>query len=130
MSKVVFDTSSAVKILASTARTQAVLMSLTRHSLFTSDYILNEIEYVLSNRFRYTKQKAKARTLKYGKYCSVRNVEGNGADINVRDINDLPILQLCITVEADILVSDDKDLLEVTSVDFKVMKLEEFLSLS
>ena len=125
MIPIVLDTSSVVKILASPKRSVILAKLLQDHRIFTSDYILSEIEYVLVRKFGKSKQKSRTITNTFAKLCTV--VEPNKTKHTIRDASDSPIVDLCVATKATLLVTNDKDLLGITLPKCKALTYEIFL---
>ncbi len=124
MTRLVFDTSAIVKILASPARTIYLANILQTHKLYTSDYIRDEVARVLVGKFGKTKPRAKSITRAYAKVCTI--IKPANTHQRVRDCSDQPIINLCIEASAKILVSDDKDLLSATIPNCRVITFAKF----
>ena len=124
MTRTVFDTSAIVKILASPARSLLLAKILQAHKLYTSNYILDEVERVLVGKFGKTKARAKSITLGYAKICTVINPPA--VKHLVRDCSDSPIIDLCIKTRAGLLVTNDKDLLSTNIPGCQCITFEVF----
>lgn len=124
----VFDTSALVQVLASPRRVVLLKALLPHFVICTSQFILDETEYVLRLKFKKTKAKSKAITRAYQRICLVSSPSDSG--LKSRDPSDNPIVDLCLSVRASILVTDDKDLLEMKIRGCKIMNLGEFMKLN
>lgn len=109
--RVVYDTSVLAKILARRGELlklkQNVLSG--KVTLISSEYILNELEAVLSSKFGLTKQKAKIRMQLLARIAEV--VFPTNVERVARDPADDYILAAALTGRAKCIVTLDKDLL-------------------
>ena len=127
MTNVVLDTSAVVKILASPKRSVQLARILQTNRLFSSDHILKEIEYVLLHKINCTKSSAKSITLAYQKLTTTVRPKPS-LETMVRDKSDQPILDLCVSVRAEVLVTNDKDLLECGADWLQIIAFEKFMT--
>lgn len=95
----------------------------------TSDYVVNELKrniekFFPGNLWRVDQffQSAKYR-------LTVVDTPENPVEeeVSVRDINDHPIVRAAVTEQADIIISNDKDLKAVSFVKPRVLNVAEFL---
>lgn len=95
----------------------------------TSEYILEEVTRKLSERFRFPPMVAQ---LRKSILAAAQCVEP--ADIPIgtcRDPNDLPVLGTAVAAQADVLITVDKDLLELRRfAGFPIVKPGEFWHLA
>lgn len=106
--------------------------------IILSTSILAEIEAVLknNNRNRRKNKKRKCFTeehsrkfqelLKKATFEIIESKPIEGLDIDIRDEDDVHIIETAINGKADILVSGDKDFEEVQTTLFKIIKPSEF----
>ncbi|HEY1645641.1 MAG TPA: putative toxin-antitoxin system toxin component, PIN family, partial [Candidatus Saccharimonadales bacterium] len=103
--RVLYDTSAVVTILARRGEIlklkSDVLMRLVEP--IVSDYILDEIEEVLSTKFMFTKQKAKSHTRLYGRIATTVNPKG--IEKISRDPNDDPVLAAAVIGDVEYIVT-------------------------
>lgn len=131
MTKIVFDTSAVLKILIRPNRVMMLHKIRQPHKLITNKYILDEVERILHQKFGQTVQRAKAITRSYTKNCHIiGRVNYTETNPPLRDPLDNPIANLCIDELADILITDDKDLLLAKIPGTKIITFKEFIALN
>ncbi len=115
--RVVYDTSVLVTILSRRDLILNLQKDLSRGAvvLISSQFILNELERVLSGKFGLTKQSAKTRVRLLGRIAEV--VKLKGIQRIVRDVNDDPIIATAVAGGAKYIVTIDKDLLVLEKHD-------------
>lgn len=100
-----------------------------RVRLFTSEYILDEVERTLCDKLGHTRRLARLTVASVRRLCSVvlltlppeRHVDA--------DPNDDAVVQTALTAKADCIVTADKALLALAKVrDVEIISLEEWLS--
>jgi putative PIN family toxin of toxin-antitoxin system len=100
------------------------------HQLVTSEYILEEVTRKLSQKFRFAPELVMQ--LRESILATAQCVEP--ADIPIgscRDPNDLPVLGTAMAAQADVLITVDKDLLELRRfAGFSIVKPGEFWHLA
>lgn len=100
------------------------------HQLVTSEYVLEEVARKLSEKFRFPPEMVAQ--LRESILAAAQCVEP--ADIPIescRDPNDLPILGTAVAAQADVLITVDKDLLELRHfAGFSIVKPGEFWHLA
>jgi len=114
--RVVFDSNVWVATLTTSGTSTEVVREARRFcEIYTSPYILAEVDRVLSGKFG-----AKAEELRRSRHLleTACYVEPDPPpdpkrDPACRDPKDLPILRLALAVHADLLVTGDQDLLEL-----------------
>jgi len=83
------------------------------HKLMTGDYVLNELERVLSIKLGVPDQKVAA-TIQFLRKYHIEPVPDLPSEYEVRDEDDRWVLESAIRAKADVLVTGDKDLLTVS----------------
>ena len=100
------------------------------HQLVTSEYILEEVTRKLSEKFRFPPEMIAQ--LRESILAVAQCVEP--ADIPIgacRDPNDLPVLGTAVAAQSDVLITVDKDLLELRRfASFSIIKPGEFWHLA
>lgn len=109
--RVVYDTSVLATILSRREEILRLQQAVSkRHvKLVTSPFILNELETVLTKKFKFTKQEAKSRIHLLSRVSEV--ITPQFVEKIVRDINDDDIIATAVAGRADYLVTLDKDML-------------------
>ena len=125
---VALDTSVLVAAQITTAGTCAdvVKFTLREHRLVLSDYILNEFERTMIKKLRYTPEAAGSFVADYRAVALI--VPPASVDPTLcRDPADAAILGTALAAKADMLVTVDKDLLEITAkVGVDIVNPREF----
>lgn len=80
------------------------------HQLMTGEYVLNELERVLSTKLNVPDQKVLA-TIQFLRKQYIEPIPDEPSEYSVRDEDDRWVLESAIRAKADILVTGDKDLL-------------------
>jgi uncharacterized protein len=80
------------------------------HQLMTGEYVLNELERVLSTKLNVPDQKVLA-AIQFLRKHYIEPIPDGPSEYNVRDEDDRWVLESAIRAKADILVTGDKDLL-------------------
>jgi len=83
------------------------------HQLMTGEYVLNELERVLSTKLNVPEQKVLA-AIQFLRKHYVEQIPDGPSEYKVRDEDDRWVLESAIRAKADILVTGDKDLLELS----------------
>ncbi|TVR14091.1 MAG: putative toxin-antitoxin system toxin component, PIN family [Balneolaceae bacterium] len=91
------------------------------HHLMTGEYVLKELERVLSTKLYLPEQKIDA-VVQFLRNHHVEPVPETASEYNVRDDDDRWVLESAIRAKADILVTGDKDLL-IISKEVKELKI-------
>jgi len=109
--RVVYDTNVLATILASRSEILRLkqVVSTGQLTLITSPFILDELEAVLAEKFRLTKQGAKSRTRLLARVTEV--VKPLQVEAVSRDPDDDSILATAVAGKAQYIVTSDKDLL-------------------
>ena len=87
---------------------------ITQHTFVVSDYILNELHHKLVEKLRVPKpvaQSINALLLPY----RVVHAELPEIYVNIRDLDDIPIIAFALAMKADLLITGDRDLLDIAS---------------
>ena len=100
------------------------------HQLVTSEYILEEVTRKLSEKFRFPPEMVAQ--LRESILAAAQCVEPVDIPIGAcRDPNDLPVLGTAVAAQADMLITVDKDLLELRRfAGFSIVKPGEFWHLA
>jgi putative PIN family toxin of toxin-antitoxin system len=80
----------------------------------TSEYILSELEHVFETKINLPKDQIQS-IIDYLRSFEIITDHSTSIDIQLRDENDIPVLAAAINSKTDILVTGDKDLLEVNN---------------
>ena len=125
---IALDTSVLVTAQITTAGTCAdvVKFTLREHRLVLSDYILEEFERTLTKKLRYAPELARSFVADYHAVALV--VEPLPVDPTIcRDPADAAILGTALAAKADMLVTVDRDLLDITAkVGVDIVNPREF----
>ena len=97
-----------------------------RHSVFISNFIIKELKEKLKNKFKYDEKEIKEVLFFLSAYfINMGNVRIT--EEKCKDIDDNNILSLAIKVKADIIITGDKELLEIKVHNFvKILKPADF----
>lgn len=91
------------------------------HQLMTGEFVLNELNRVLTNKLNIPENKASS-VLSFLRKHHVEPLPDKPSEVKVRDEDDRWVLESAIRAKADILVTGDKDLLEI-SKDVSKLKI-------
>ncbi len=125
--KVVFDTNVLVAALISHGTCSELVRHCAKnHELFLSEYILKELEKVLTAKFKYPPPSAKeAVELYHSRSGLVIPVPVKKAEC--KDKADLPVLGTALAARCDCLITGDKDLLLLGRIrDIRILQPGEF----
>lgn len=86
---------------------------LTDHQLMTGEVVLEELERVLTKKLKIPDSKV-SNVVKFLRNFHVEPVPDKPSEIKVRDEDDRWMLESAIRSKADILVTGDKDLLDIS----------------
>jgi hypothetical protein len=128
--RVVYDTSVLATILSRREEILRLQQAVSKGhvKLVTSPFILNELETVLTKKFKLTKQEAKSRTHLLSRVSEV--ITPQFVEKIVRDINDDAIIATAVAGRADYLVTLDKDMLILKKhKDIIIITLAQFKEL-
>ncbi len=128
--RVVYDTSVLATILSRREEILRLQQAVSKGhvKLVTSPFILNELETVLTKKFKLTKQEAKSRIHLLSRVSEV--ITPQFVEKIVRDINDDAIIATVVTGRADYLVTLDKDMLILKKhKDIIIITLAQFKEL-
>lgn len=112
--KIFADTN--VLISAFTARglcTDLLEVILADHQLMTGEIVLKELNRVLTKKLKVPERKV-SNVLEFLRNHHVEPVPDKPSEIKVRDEDDRWVLESAIRAKADILVTGDKDLLDIS----------------
>lgn len=102
---------------------------LSEHELIISTYVLDELENVFDKKINLPPLQIQE-ILQYLNTFKVIKDHNPPCVINLRDKDDIPVLAAALNSGADILVTGDKDLLEVTTeYNIKIINPKAFLRL-
>lgn len=102
---------------------------LAEHELLISTYVLDELEHILDKKISLPTSQIQD-IVQYLNSFRVTADHTPPCEINLRDKNDIPILAAALNSGADILVTGDKDLLEVsTEYNIKIVNPKAFLKI-
>lgn len=88
-------------------------VKLTDHQLMTGEVVLEELERVLTKKLKIPDSKV-SNVVKFLRNFHVEPVPDKPSEIKVRDEDDRWMLESAIRSKADILVTGDKDLLDIS----------------
>ncbi len=128
--RVVYDTSVLATILSRREEILRLQQAVSKGhvKLVTSPFILNELETVLTKKFKLTKQEAKSRIHLLSRVSEV--ITPQFVEKIVRDINDDAIIATAVAGRADYLVTLDKDMLILKKhKDIIIITLAQFKEL-
>ena len=83
------------------------------HTLMTGEFVLQELQRVLITKLKVPKKKV-SDVLQFLRNHHVEPTPDKPSEIKVRDEDDRWVLESAIRAKADILVTGDKDLLEIS----------------
>lgn len=83
------------------------------HQLMTGEFVLQELQRVLTTKLK-VPQKKVSDVLQFLRNHHVEPIPDNPSDVKVRDEDDRWVLESAIRAKADILVTGDKDLLDIS----------------
>ena len=83
------------------------------HTLMTEEFVLQELQWVLITKLKVPKKKV-SDVLQFLRNHHVEPTPDKPSEIKVRDEDDRWVLESAIRAKADILVTGDKDLLEIS----------------
>ncbi len=119
--KVFADTNFLVSAFATRGLSADVFqLILGEHELMTGEFVLAELKRVLTTKFNVPKEIAKE-TDQMLRSHNVEPLPDKPSDIQVRDEDDRWVLESALRAKADVLITGDKDLLDIKD---KVPKLK------
>ena len=83
------------------------------HQLMSGEIVLKELEHVLTNKLNVPKSKVSI-VIKFLRKHHVEPLPDKPSNVKVRDEDDRWVLESAIRAKADILVTGDKDLLDIS----------------
>jgi uncharacterized protein len=83
------------------------------HQLMTGEYVLQELQRVLTTKLKVPQRKA-SDVLQFLRNHHVEPIPDKPSKVKVRDEDDRWVLESAIRAKADILVTGDKDLLNIS----------------
>ncbi len=125
--RVVYDTSTLVTIFSRRGEILKFKSDVISHKVIpiTSDYILEELEEVLTRKFQFTRQRSKVHSRSFARLATV--VSSRRIQRISRDVKDDPILATALAGDAKYLVTLDDDLLTLKRYnDITIVTLEQF----
>jgi uncharacterized protein len=90
------------------------------HKVHVSEYVIEEVSRVLRTKFPIGEDEIDDHIHWLRKHCNVISF-APPLDIILRDPTDIPILSAAIASKSDILVSGDKDLLDLVNPPIRIM---------
>jgi len=120
--KIFTDTN--VLVSAFTARglcTDLLEVILADHTLMTGEFVLTELNRVLITKLNVPEIKV-SDTLKFLRKHHVESTPDEPSEVDVRDEDDRWVLESAVQAKADVLVTGDKDLLDI-SKDVQQLKI-------
>ncbi len=90
------------------------------HDLYVSEYVIEEVMPTLRNNFKASENEIAIHEAWLRTHATVLSTVPN-IHVVIRDPNDIPILSAAVAAKADILVSGDKDILELENPPLQVM---------
>jgi putative PIN family toxin of toxin-antitoxin system len=91
------------------------------HTLMTGEFVLTELNRVLTKKLKVPERKV-SDTLQFLRKHHVEPTPDEPSEVNARDEDDRWVLESAIRAKADILVTGDKDLLDI-SKDLRQLKI-------
>jgi len=125
--KIVFDTNVLIASLISHGSCFELLEHCARnHTLYTSDYIVNEFNEKLRNKFKYPKNLIlESKNLLFRKFIKVKL--RNNPNINFSDKKDIPVINTALLSKSELLITGDKKLYELEKyMNVKIIKPADF----
>ena len=86
---------------------------LSEHHLILCDHVLSELEEVLTNKINLPEKQITS-ILQYLRNFEIISNHTPPVKIELRDKNDIPVISAALNSKSDIIVTGDKDLLEVS----------------
>ena len=96
----------------------------------TSDYCLEEFYSVIEYKFPNREQEMKKRLLEYLPMLNLITTSNDAYDIEqqLRDYKDRLVLRAALQIDADIMITGDKDLLDLSITKPKIITPREFVN--
>ena len=112
--RVALDTNILVSALVTRGlSTDVIRLVLAKHDLILTETILNELGQVLRKKFRVPDSRVEFVINKFQKYIQTQKSKFTGSLELIRDPDDRLVLASVIEARADILITGDKDFLDV-----------------
>lgn len=83
------------------------------HQLMTGEFVLQELKRVLTKKLKVPERKV-SNVLQFLRNHHIEPIPDKPSEVKVRDEDDRWVLESAIRAEADILVTGDKDLLDIS----------------
>lgn len=83
------------------------------HQLMTGEFVLQELKRVLTKKLKVPERKV-SNVLQFLRNHHVEPIPDNPSEIEVRDEDDRWVLESAIRAKADVVVTGDKDLLDIS----------------
>jgi|SRR5699024_6178838 len=83
------------------------------HTLMTGAFVLNELKHVLTKKLKVPERKV-SEPLQFLRKHHIEPTPNEPSEVKVRDEDDRWVLESAIRAKADILVTGDKDLLDIS----------------
>lgn len=128
--KILIDSNVLISALATQGMAQrSFRLALEYHEIFISHYIMNEVEAALAKKFKFPAEECQTAVKYLKKVCALIRTRGAAIPM-IRDGKDDPILQAAEQAKVDILMTGDKDLLEVKlKLPFRILNPRAFVEL-
>ena len=97
------------------------------YSLFTSDYCLSELYSVVNKKKPNLLGVFASNLFFLLPQLNIVHVNSNKTEILIRDKNDVPVIEAALLIDADILITGDKDLLEFKIDKPKIITTRDFI---
>lgn len=100
------------------------------HQLMTGEFVLNELKRVLTKKLKVPEKKV-SETLQFLRNHHVEPIPDKPSEVEVRDKDDRWVLESALRTKADVLVTGDKDLLDISKdvPQIKIISPREFWEL-
>jgi putative PIN family toxin of toxin-antitoxin system len=101
-----------------------------QNTAIVCDYALDEIHRVINKKFpnKVNELESFLQQLLFTVELITTPANSINAESKIRDIKDRPILRAALMAKADVLITGDKDLLESSIIDPKIITPAEFLN--
>ena len=93
---------------------------LEHHTIVISEYVIEELERTMLAKLDFSASEIAEISEQLRENCEIVDAS-NLLDVAIRDVNDLPILSAAVFSKSDILVTGDKDLLELSDPPIEIL---------
>ena len=90
------------------------------HTIVISEYVIEELERTMLAKLDFSASEIAEISEQLRENCEIAS-PGHLLDVAIRDENDLPILSAAVLSKSDILVTGDKDLLELPEPPIEIL---------